>query len=141
MPLSTPAAGASGGPAPRLAALDLPEFMYLEGNELVTLLHVLRDPYSVHLYLLLLVQMRFTEGVFLGTYARLMDLMTPPKPERGRRLAGPTMWQIRRALADLVQCGLVRRGLGNEAQGELRLILSPRKNPAKTKKVSARPAN
>lgn len=122
-----PAAGASGGAAPRLAALRLPGFMRLEGTELVTLLHVLRDPLAVHLYLLLLVQMQYAEGHFLGTYARLMDLMTPPTPDRGRRRPGPTYKQLRNALDALVSCGMVRRDDQNETQGQLRLWLATRK--------------
>lgn len=109
-----------------LAALHLPEFMRLEGLELVTLLHVLRDPLAVHLYLLLLVQMSYTEGHFMATYARLMELMTPPTPERGRRRAGPTYKQLRNALDSLISVDLVRRGRDNEAQGQLRLWLAPR---------------
>lgn len=130
-----PAAGAPGGAQPRLAALRLPDFMRLEGTELVTLLHVLRDPLAVHLYLLLLVQMQYSEGHFLGTYARLMDLMTPPTPERGRRRPGPTYKQLRGALDDLVSCGLVKRDDQNETQGQLRLWLASRKK--KTVKKAA----
>ena len=128
-----PAAGASGGAAPRLAALRLPDFMRLEGAELVTLLHALRDPIAVHLYLLLLVQMQYTDGHFLGTYARLMDLMTPPEPERGRRRAGPTYKQLRTALDALESVKLVRRDGANEAQGQLRLWLASRKKKTTTK--------
>lgn len=125
-----PAAGAPGGAAPRLAALRLPDFMRLEGTELVALLHVLRDPLAVHLYLLLLVQMQYSEGHFLGTYARLMDLMTPPEPERGRRRPGPSYKQLRNALDALVSAGMVRRDDHNQAQGQLRLWLASRKKKA-----------
>lgn len=90
------------------------------------MLHVLRDSRAVHLFLLLLTQMRFTEGHFLSTYARLMELMTPPQPERGRRRSGPTYKQLRNALDVLVSVDLVRRGRDNEAQGQLRLWLAPR---------------
>ena len=127
-----PAAGAPGGAEPRLAALRLPDFMRLEGTELVSLLHVLRDPLAVHLYLLLLVQMQYSEGHFLGTYARLMDLMTPPAPERGRRRAGPTYKQLRNALESLVSAGMVRRDERNAEQGQLRLWLASRKKAKKT---------
>lgn len=123
---NAPAAGASGGADPRLAAIHLPDFMRLDGLELVSLMHVLRDPLATSLYLLLLVQMNYTEGHFLGSYARLMDLLTPPKPERGRRRAGPSYKQIRNALDALVSVDLVRRGRDNEAQGQLRLWLAPR---------------
>lgn len=107
--------------------------MRLEGAELVTLLHALRDPIAVHLYLLLLVQMQYTDGHFLGTYARLMDLMTPPEPERGRRRAGPTYKQLRTALDALESVKLVRRDGANEAQGQLRLWLASRKKKTTTK--------
>lgn len=106
--------------------------MRLEGTELVSLLHVLRDPLSVHLYLLLLVQMQYSDGHFLGTYARLMDLMTPPAPERGRRRAGPTYKQLRNALESLVSAGMVRRDERNAEQGQLRLWLASRKKAKKT---------
>ena len=109
--------------------------MRLEGAELVALLHVLRDPLAVHLYLLLLVQMQYTEGHFLGTYARLMDLMTPPAGERGRRRAVPTYKQLRVALDELVSVDLVRRDAANQQQGQLRLWLASRKK--KTAKKAA----
>lgn len=114
--------------------------MRLEGTELVTLLQVLRDPLAVHLYLLLLVQMQFTEGHFLSTYARLMELMTPPRPERGMRRLGPSYKQVRNALAALVSVGLVRRGNDNEAQGQLRLWLASRAKP-KAIKPPTKPPN
>lgn len=138
---NAPAAGASGGRAPLLAHLETPAFMRLDGAELVTLLQVLRDPLAVHLYLLLLVQMRFTEGEFLSSYARLMELMTPPTPERGRRRVGPTYKQLRRALDDLVATGLVNRGSDNQSQGQLRLHLQPRKTPTKPSNAKTRPAH
>ena len=124
-----PAAGASGGRAPYPAAIHTPDFMRLEGAELVTLLQVLRDPLAVHLFLLLLVQMQYTSGEFLSSYARLIELMTPPTPERGRRRSGPTYKQVRNALAALISVDLVRRGSDNEAQGQLRLKLAARLKP------------
>jgi hypothetical protein len=96
---------------------------------LQTLLNKLRDPLAVHTYLLLLTQMVYTDGEFLGGYARLMELMTPPAPERGRRRDGPTYKQVRRAIDDLITCGLVTRGVKNEEQGQLRLFLAPRGKP------------
>lgn len=125
--------------------MHLPGFMRLEGTELVTLLHVLRDPLAVHLYLLLLVQMQYTSGDFLSSYARLMELMTPPTPERGRRRAGPSYKQVRTALDALISVDLVSRGSDNEAQGQLRLRLAARtrpkaiKTPPKTAIAKARP--
>lgn len=122
----TKAAGEHGGRAPLPAALHTPDFLRLEGWELWELLNRLRDPIATSLYLLLLVQMRYTDGHFLGTYARLMDLMTPPIPERGRRRPGPTYKQLRNAVDDLIRAGLVKRGPKNAEQGELRLYLVPR---------------
>ena len=142
-----PAAGASGGRAPYPAAIHVPDFMRLEGAELVTLLQVLRDPLAVHLYLLLLTQMQYTSGEFLSSYARLMELLTPPTPERGRRRSGPSYKQVRTAIEALISVDLVRRGRDNEAQGQLRLRLASRakpkatKTPPKTANVSARPTH
>ena len=131
---STPAAGASGGSAPLPWTLHVPGFMRLEGLELVSLLQVLRSSLALHVFLILLTQMRFTEGHFLGSIAALMEICTPPKPERGRRVKGPSYDQIRRAIDELESVDLVRRGRDNEAQGQLRLWLSPRlKNKKKSK--------
>lgn len=119
-----PAAGTKKGPAPQLTAIHLPEFLRFSQGELVALLHVLRDPLPMHLYALLRTQADFSSGHALQTYARLMDLMTPPQPERGRRRPGPTYDQLRRAVADLESVGLVQRdAANNEAQGQLRLHL------------------
>lgn len=134
-----PAAGAKGGPAPLPAALHVPDYLRLEGDELHAVLAILRDPLAVHLYLLLLVQMKFTNGEFLASYARLIELCTPPQPERGRRRKGPSMKQVRRAVDDLAAVGLVIRGDGNEAQGQLRLFLTPRKNAQKPALAYSRP--
>lgn len=129
-----PAAGEKGGPRPLPAALHTPDFLRLEGWEIYPLLAQYRDPLTVHLYLLLLVQARFADGHFLGSYARLIELMTPPQPERGQRRAAPTYRQVRRAVDDLVSAGLVRRGDQNASQGELRLFIVPRQ---KTQKLAA----
>ena len=119
------AAGESGGRDPYLAGINVPDFMYLEAHELEALLHLLRAPLACHLYLLLKTNMVFKTGEFLGSYARLMDLMTPPAPERGRRPSGPTYKQCRTALDALVGVGLVQRSKHNEDQGQLRLRLAP----------------
>ena len=124
------------------AKLNVPEFVRLEQNELTATLDVLRCSHTFHLYALLLTQMRFTDGQFLGGYDRLIELMTPPRPERGRRRPGPTLWQVRRAVDDLISVGLVHRGAANAAQGELRLHLGSRlKSPTKPLKAQPRPSN
>lgn len=125
-----PAAGAPGGAAPRLARLHVPDFIRYATTELETLVNVLRDPLAGHVYLLLCIGSVFETGEFLGSYARLIELCTPPQPERGRRRAGPTYRQLRRVVADLAAAGLVRRATGNEEQGQLRLYVIPRKGQA-----------
>ncbi len=118
-----------------LAGIHVPEFIRLERRELEVLLNILRDPLAAQVYLLLLMQADFAEGHFLGTYARLMDLCTPPQPERGKRRPGPSMWQLRRVVDDLIRQGVVwRKAEQNEAQGQLRLDIMPRKaKPRRTK--------
>lgn len=130
---TTPAAGSSGGRPPYPATIHVPDFLRVERLEIATLYQVLCDPLVTHLYGLLLLQMRFTEGHFLSTYARLIELMTPPRPERGRRRRGPSYKQVRSALDALVSARLVRRGQDNEAQGQLRLWLAPRSKPKAVK--------
>lgn len=123
------AAGTTKGPAPLPATMHAPAFLRLQNDELQTLLNKLRSPLALHTYMLLLTQMSYTEGEFLGGYARLMELMTPPPPERGRRREGPTYKQVRTAIDDLIASGLVTRGEKNAEQGELRLFMAPRGKP------------
>lgn len=121
------------------ATLLVPEFIRLVKGELHSLLHVLRDPLSTQIYLLLLAHTDFTSGEFLGGYHRLMELCTPPIPERGRRRPGPSYWQVRRVVDDLIKQGLVwRNAASNEAQGQLRLKIVPRKNPVTPKTTNLR---
>lgn len=137
MPRAPAAAGTTRGPAPLPATLHAPDFLRLEQTELAALLNKIRSPLAVHTYLLLLTQMVYTSGEFLGGYARLMELMTPPAPERGRRRDGPTYKQVRTAVDDLIAVGLVHRGDTNEEQGQLRLFMTPR---GKAKAAPLRPA-
>lgn len=119
-----PAAGTRQGPAPLPAAIHLPERIALTYDELHVLLHLLREPLAAHTYVLLRAQADFTSGHVLLTYARLMELMTPPQPERGKRRPAPTYEQIRRVLRDLEAYGLLRRhAANNAAQGQLRAWL------------------
>lgn len=131
------AAGTTKGPAPLPATLHAPDFLRLEKTELQALLNKLRSPLALHTYMLLLTQMRYTDGEFLGGYARLIELMTPPAPERGKRMPAPSMWDVRKAVADLIALGLVTRGEKNEEQGQLRLFMAPRGKP---KAAPIRPA-
>jgi len=123
-----PAAGASGGRAPYAAKVKPPDFIRLDQRELATLLDTLRDPLASQIFLLILAHGLFENGEFLGGYARLMELCTPPHPERGRRRPGPSYKQVRRAIDDLVAMRLVwRNSTANENQGQLRLKVTPRK--------------
>lgn len=123
---SRPAAGASGGAAPLPATYFPAKFMNLDGEVLRLLLHVLRDATATQLYLLIRGHSVFKTGEFLGSYALLIELCTPPQPERGQRRPAPSMWTVRRCVDDLIRLGLLARGDGNEAQGQLRLwVLQP----------------
>ncbi|HEX7890306.1 MAG TPA: hypothetical protein VF522_13175 [Ramlibacter sp.] len=122
-----PAAGTRQGAAPRLAVLKAPQFIRLDQAELTFLLHMLRDSQALHLYLLLCAHADFRSGELCTTYARFIELMTPPQPERGRRRPGPSYPQVRRLVDDLEAMNLVRRDRAqNAAHGQLRLFITPR---------------
>lgn len=112
---------------PLPAALYVPDFLRKDEPELRVIFDALRDPLVGYLYDLILMQSNFADGHFLSSYARLMELCTPPKPERGRRRPGPTLKQLRNAIDDMERFGLLRRGETNQAQGQLRLWVTPRK--------------
>lgn len=124
---NAPAAGASGGRAPLPATLFVPRFAHYSAEVLHILLHVLRDSHALHLYTLIHAHCHFETGEFYGSYARLMELMTPPQPERGKRRSGPSYWTLRRCIDDMEREGLMRRSTSNEAKGQLRLWLTPPK--------------
>lgn len=119
-----PAAGASGGRAPLPATYFPARYLHITSEELAALLNQLRDPLCTHLYFLIEGHSVFDTGEFLGSYAALMELCTPPQPERGKRRLGPTMRVLRRAVDDLEQIGLLQRGERNCAQGQLRLFIT-----------------
>lgn len=124
------------------ATLFVPDFLRLEQSEIHSLLHVQRDPLTTHVFLLLLAHTDFKTGEFLGGYHRLMELCTPPQPERGRRRPGPSYEQLRRVVRDLVEFALVRRDAGkNLAQGQLRLHLVPRDKKAAPTPLANRISN
>lgn len=131
-----PAAGAKGGAAPRLARVHVPDFLRYAGGELEILVNVLRDPLARSVYELLQIGSVFQTGECCTTYAHLIDMCTPPAPERGRRRPGPTYKQLRRAIDDLVGVGLAVRADTNEAQGQLRVFVAPRKPSSTPSKLS-----
>lgn len=120
-----PAAGTRQGAAPLPAMLHVPDLIALDRHELDPLLRVIRSPVALHAYLVMRTQADFSSGhCLLDDYARLMELLTEPQPERGRRVPGPTYEQLRRALRLLESYGLIRRDAGsNAAQGQLRVYL------------------
>lgn len=121
---NAPAAGASGGRAPLPATYFPARFLHTDRAELAALLNALRDPLCTHLYMLIEGHSVFETGEFLGSYAGLMELCTPPQPERGKRRPGPTMRVLRRAIDDLEHIGMLERSKTNQAQGQLRLFIT-----------------
>ena len=123
---------------PLPVTLFAPEFLRLEHIELQALLNRLRDPLTVHLYLLIVSQSDFKTGELVTNYPRLIELCTPPTPERGRRLAAPSLQQVRRALQWLEEGRLLKRNKeANEAQGTLRLKVRKREaKPRPTAKTT-----
>lgn len=132
MSKNPPAAGASGGRAPLPATYFPARYLHTDQAELAALFNQLRDPLCTHLYLLIEGHSVFDTGEFLGSYAALMELCTPPQPERGRRRPGPTMRVLRRAVDDLVAMGMLERGKTNQEHGQLRLFITklPKQNSA-----------
>lgn len=121
---NAPAAGASGGRDPLPAVYRAPRFINREQGELHVLHNNLRDPLCTHLLNIIESYIVFETGEFLGSYAALIDLCTPPQPERGPRRKGPSMRVIRRAIDDLEHAGLLRRGSKNMEHGQLRLFVT-----------------
>lgn len=115
---------------PLPATIFVPKFIRLEGIELQPLLNGLRDPLCVHLFFLIVTQSNFNNGQLLTNYARLIELCTPPQPERGRRMEGPSEKQVRRALDWLEGARLIKRDRAeNKAQGLLKLSVRRRVKP------------
>lgn len=115
---------------PLPATIFTPDFIRLEGVELKHLLNTLRDPLCTQILLLVITQSDFKTGHLLTNYARLIELCTPPQPERGRRMDGPTLKQVRRAIDWLEGCNLIKRDASeNAAQGLLKLSVRRRNKP------------
>lgn len=113
------------------AKLFVPEFLRLEHSEIARVLDQLRDPLATHVFMLLLCETDFKTGEYNGGYHRLMELSTPPQPERGKRRPGPSYWQLRRVVDDLIAIALAQRDARQNAlQGQLRLKLTPRERKA-----------
>lgn len=114
---------------PLPATIFCPEFIRIEKHELQALLNQCRDPLALHIFFLVVTQANFKTGELLTNYARLIELCTPPQPERGKRMPGPTLKQVRRAVDWLLAADLLRRDAEkNAAQGQLRLYVRRRNN-------------
>ncbi len=123
---------------PLPATIFLPDFLRLDRAELTPLLRC-GDPLTIALYLLLRAQCDFTTGEIATNYPRLQELLTPPQPERGRRPAGPTLKQVRRAMDWLDGMKLTARKLDrNEAQGTLRIRVTGQFKKATPKRIEGR---
>lgn len=115
---------------PLPATLFAPDYLTFENVELKALLNTMRDPLCIALYFLIVAQSDFKTGELITNYPRLIELCTPPAPERGRRLPGPSLEQVRRAMRWLESCNLIKRNKeANEAQGTLRLRVRKRQKP------------
>ena len=124
------------------AGLFVPDFLLLDNQELNVLFNVLRNTLTTHVHVLLVMHSNFATGEFLGGYHRLMELCRPPQPERGKRLPGPSLQQVRRAIQDLINQGIVMRNAAlNAAQGQLRLFLKPREQKSTSGELHNRKYN
>ncbi len=137
-PKHTPAAGHYGGAAPLAADIYVPDFLRLDRAELGVLLQMVRYPLATHVYMLLKAHSSFTTGEFLGSYARLISLCTPPATGRpGKTPEPPTIKQMRYALDLLEERHLISRNRANNAaQGQLRVRLVPAKKQIKDAALS-----
>lgn len=68
----------------------------------------------------------FKTGWFMGSYKRLQELMTPPKPERGPQPKGPSLQEVRSAIDKLIAAGVLWRDASNLHNKQLRLRVWPR---------------
>lgn len=128
MARNPPAAGASGGEAPKPATIFAPEFLRFYQRELMVLLNVLRNPLATHLFFLLVSQADFNTGKQATSYARLQSLCSDPSPERGRKRKPCSLQQVRTALTELEKYKLIARNLAhNQAQGTLEISVKKRK--------------
>ena len=105
---------------PKQSGVRAPKFLNLVQRELLTTLHVERDPLMTQVYLLLLCISDFKTGEVLTSYAYLAEMTSPPTREKGGRRGSTSEYQMQRRVAKLVSYGLVARNPArNEAQGML----------------------
>jgi hypothetical protein len=115
----------------RPTAIRAPNYMAWQKNEIHVIWNLLREAITIQIYGILVMESDYKTGEFSGTYNHIIELCTPPIPERGKRMPGPTMAQARRAIEQLVVNGLITRDADkNLAQGRLWLkVVTPRLKP------------
>lgn len=110
-----------------LSRIQSPEFVTLyrvERTKLRTLSWVARLLYEELVSL-----SNFKTGEIATSYAQLLALLTPDQPAHGRRLAAPTLKQIRSAVDELQGADLVARNQAlNEQAGKLLLHVESRES-------------
>jgi hypothetical protein len=112
------------------ASFKTPNFARIEQVEIHYLFNVFREATTAYIYQLIKMHADYKTGEFLGNYPRLVALSTPPKPERGRSVPGPSLEQVTRAVRDLISVGLLSRDAeNNTAQGQLRLQVVVMRHP------------
>ena len=110
----------------------MPDFTLLFKSETNVLFNVLRADRCTVLYVLLVSMSQFSTGEVVTKYRFLQEVMTPPSREKGGRAKGPTERQIRHAIDQLTEQGLVKRDTEkNILRGELRLYVKRRKKLTK----------
>lgn len=134
-----PAAGASGGRDVYRSEIWMPEWIRFDHAELIAVAN-LRNPIAWHVYLYVVAYSDFATGEFLGKYQILQSYLTPDAPQRGPRGKGPTMWALRKAVDQMIDAHILRRGSTNEEQGQLRLFCHPRDEEANKKRRAAKAA-
>ncbi len=117
------------------ATITVPDFALLRKPELKILFNDLRWPLATQVFMLLVLHSDFKTGNVPDTsYARLMELCTPPTREKGGRGKGPTRDQLRYVVEQLIVHRLVKRNnTHNENQGTLKLTVAKRTTQAPKK--------
>ena len=117
--------------------ITVPDFALLRSAELKVLFNDLRWPLATQVFMLLVLHSDFKTGAVPDTsYARLIDLCSPPEREKGGRAKGPTRSQMRYVIEQLIEHRLVKRNAAhNENHGTLKLAVSKRTTQAKNKSV------
>ena len=108
-----------------LATFKSPDFVLFHGREVDAVINT-GSPVVAMLMLLIIGHSTFKTGWFLGSYKRLQELMTPPKPERGPSDPGPSIQQVRTAIDKLIAAGVLWRDASNLHNKQLRLRVWPR---------------